>query len=387
MKRNIPLFRELQLLFSSGKITEFEEKHKTGRSSRKFGFKEQLFFMLFYIFSQAKSMRDAVRLIDSTPDWSGCKHFGKFPLSTISDANANRPVDFFIDVFHYIYSIVSKEAPKLKLPLVNKLYSMDATVISLCKTHFDWADYRSNKSGIKINFMLDHDGYIPYSFTVNHAKKHESKMADTKMIPENSIITFDRGYNDHKFFCDLTKEGKFFVGRLKDNTKYSTVEISEVKNKGNVTSDHIVEINVDQNSKMTCRVVSYFDEQTSEIYRFITNIFDLDPEIIAQIYRERWKIELFFKEIKQCMKFIKPIGHSFNAILIQIYCSMIAYLMTAFYKYRSETSKSIFSMIQIIARNLTNNITLEVLFKSKKPICCMRKRKLKQRPLLELIAA
>lgn len=169
-------------------------------------------------------MRDGLRALSAVGN--RLNHWGLKPVarSTFADANNSRPVDFFKDLFAEMYSLCAQTASKHRFRFKCKLYSMDATVISLCLSLFPWATFRKNKAGIKMNTVLDHDGYVPVFAYISKAKTHESRMAISFSLPKGSIVTFDKGYINYSWFRLLGEKGIFFVTRRKDNAVYKLIE-------------------------------------------------------------------------------------------------------------------------------------------------------------------
>ena len=173
MAHHNTLFAQTLSLIPKHIFRKLEAKHKTGRSSRTFGFKEQFTVMAFIQLAARRSMRDALHCLEALGKrlyhW-GLKNVAR---STFADANHSRPVGFFQDLFSEMYSLCATKSPRHKFRFKTKLFSLDATTISLCLSLFPWANFRQAKGGIKIHTLLDHDGYIPAFITVTDAKTHE----------------------------------------------------------------------------------------------------------------------------------------------------------------------------------------------------------------------
>ena len=337
---------------------KLELRHKTGRASRKFGFKEQFTVMAFIQLASRRSMRDGLRCLAASGRRS-C-HWGlrKVARSTFADANNSRPVEFFKDLFGEMYGLCAARAPKHKFRFKSKLLSIDATTIKLCLSLFPWASFRQAKGGIKMHTVLDHDGGIPMFITVTDAKTHENRIAGTMALPKGSIVVFDKGYNNYSWFRELGNKGIHFVTRLKRNATYKLLERRPVNRESGVTSDHIIEVTT-HGTKLRLRRVGYRDRETGKHYVFLTNHFKLSPKTIADIYKDRWQIELFFKEIKQNLRIKHFVGNTENAVLIQLYTALTVYLLLAYQKFLSRISLSIQQILQIIQLNLFGTTSLE----------------------------
>ena len=366
MSHHNTLFSQMLSLIPRHVFQKLEARHKTGRSSRQFGFKEQFTVMAFIQLAARRSMRDGLRCLAACG--KRLYHFGLFPVarSTFSDANNSRPVGFFKDLFADMYSLCVPKASKHKFHFKCKLYSMDATTISLCLSIFPWASFRRNKAGVKVNTVLDHDGYIPAFVDISNAKTHESRMAKSLSLPKGSIVTFDKGYIAYSWFQLLATKGIFFVTRLKDNAVFKLLERRPVNRKTGVTSDHIIEVKHSRGKTLRLRRIGYRDAKTGKRYEFLTNHFRLSAKTIADIYKERWQIEIFFREVKQNLHIKSFVGRSENAVLIQIYTALTVYLLMAYQKILSKLKLSVQQLFELICVNLFGKDSLEELLKPRR---------------------
>jgi hypothetical protein len=339
---------------------KLERKHKTGRTSRRFGFKEQFTVMAFIHLAARRSMRDGLRCLSAAGSrlyhW-GLKNVGR---STFADANNSRPVGFFRDLFAEMYSLCRPVAPKHKFRFKSKLFSLDATTIQLCLSLFPWASFRQKKGGVKMHTLLAHDGYIPAFVAVTNARTHESRVAKALDLPKGSIVVFDKGYICYPWFRLLGDKGVFFVTRLKRNAVYKLLERLPVNRTTGVSSDHIIEA-TSKGKTLRLRRIGYRDPKTGKRYEFLTNHFRLAPKTIADIYKDRWQIEIFFREIKQNLRIKFFVGNTENAVLIQIYTALAVYLLLAYQKFLSRIGLSIQQLCQLIQVNLLATASLEEL--------------------------
>jgi hypothetical protein len=367
MAHSTTLFSQMLSQIPRHVFQKLEARHKTGRASRQFGFKEQFTVMAFIQLAARRSMRDGLRALNAV----GRKlyHLGLSPVarSTFADANNSRPVDFFKDLFAEMYTRCAANAPKHKFRFKAKLYSLDATTISLCLSLFPWAKFRHNKGGVKMNTLLDHEGHIPAFVNIAQAKTHESKMVENLALPKGSILTFDKGYFSYTWFRLLCGKGLFFVTRIKDNTVYTVEKRLPVNKETGVTSDQIITVGSGKDA-LRLRRVGYRDAKTGKHYKFLTNHFRLSAKTIADIYKERWKIELFFREVKQNLRIKSFVGNSENAVLIQIYAALTVYLLLAYQKFLSKTKMSVQMLFQLISCNLLGTNSLEDLLRPNKRI-------------------
>ena len=354
------LFSQTLSLIPRHVFQKLERRHKTGRSSRQFGFKEQFTVMAFIQLAARRSMRDGLRCLEAAGNrlyhW-GLKNVAR---STFADANNSRPVGFFKDLFAEMYGLCAAKAPKHKFRFKSKLFSLDATTIKLCLSLFPWASFRQAKGGVKVHTLLDHDGHIPAFATVTDAKTHESRIAQAMELPRGSIVVFDKGFISYPWFRILGAKGVFFVTRLKRNAVFKLLERRLVNRKTGVTSDHIIEVS-SRGKSLRLRRIGYRDQETGKHYEFLTNHFRLSAKTIADIYKDRWQIELFFKEIKQNLRIKTFVGNSENAVLIQIYTALTVYLLLAYQKFLSRLGLSVQQLFQLIQLNLLGEASLDEL--------------------------
>ena len=224
MAHGTTLFGELQRLIPGHVFEKLERKHKTGRASRKFGFKAQFAVISFFMLSACNTMREGIRNLHPIP--GRLYHWGikQVTRSPFSDAISKRSCAFFEDLFSETYKVCSSYAPKKPFKFKCKPYSFDSTTISLCLSLFPWATFRRRKGGIKMHTLLDHDGCLPAFVEISEAKTHDSKMAQALKLPKGSIVACDRGYVSFPWFYSPCEQGVFFVTRLKKNMKFKLRE-------------------------------------------------------------------------------------------------------------------------------------------------------------------
>ena len=360
MSHHTTLFSQTLSLIPRHVFQKLENRHKTGRSSRRFGFKEQFTVMAFIQLAARRSMRDGLRCLAAAG--SRLYHWGlkNVARSTFADANNSRPVGFFKDLFAEMYSLCRPHSPKHKFRFKSKLFSLDTTTIKLCLSLFPWACFRQRQGGVKVHTLLDHDGHIPAFVAVTNAKTHESRVAKALELPKGSIVVFDKGFINYLWFRLLGEKGVFFVTRLKRNAVYKILERRPVDRATGVTSDHIIEV-VSGKKTLRLRRVGYRDSESGKRYEFLTNHFRLVPKTIADIYKERWQIEIFFREIKQNLRIKTFVGNTENAVLIQIYTALTVYLLLAYQKFLSRVGLSVQQLFQLVQLNLLGAASLEEL--------------------------
>jgi hypothetical protein len=283
--------------------------------------------MLFCQLAQAKSLREIDAGISSCE--GKFKHLGMAGApgrSTLSCANAHRSADLFEKLFYQVLGNVSQHAPGKKFRFKSKLYSLDSTVIELCATMFDWAKFRATKGAAKLHLLLDHDGYLPCSGRITEGKVADVTVAQQLKLPKGSLLVMDRGYNDYRLFDRWTREDVGFVTRLKKNAQWTSHEERPVKPGGKVRRDVIgrfYDFDASRRIETEFRQVTVWIEEKGEQMELLANRFDLSAETIAEIYKQRWQIELFFKAIKQNLRIKAFADTSANVVRIQIWTALV----------------------------------------------------------------
>jgi putative transposase len=291
-------------------------------------------------------------------------HLGlkKVSRSTVADANQNRDWHIYEELFTTILLRCQDVAPKHKFRFQNKLQSFDASTIKLCLEMFPWAKFRQAKGAIKLHARLDHSGQIPDFINITTGKTHEIKVARTLEIEADSINVFDRGMIDYAWLYHIDESDAYFVTRAKDNMSYEVVrkpshrlpKLSKRARQKGIIKDQIIRIVGSKADKIPIelRLVTYRDPETGEAYEYLTNLFHLSALTIAQIYKARWEIELFFKWIKQHLKIKTFLGTTENAVMTQIWIAVITYLLLAYIKYKNKFQGSLLTLQRLICENV-----------------------------------
>ncbi len=352
------LFSQMLEIIPKDLFIRLVKEHKSEYRSKGFGCWDQLVSMLFCQFAQASSLREITFGLQSCE--GKLSHLGIKPpkRTTLANANMVRSWELYKDLFESLLKTVKNEASskKRKFKFSNKLYSIDSSTVDLCLSVFDWAKYRTTKGAIKLHMRLDHDGYLPDFLLVTDGKQSDVTAAWNFPYEAGSISVFDRGYNDFKLFYHITKHDAFFVTRLKSNAKYEIVEKRALpaNRDPDIVSDSIIRLTgqtAEESYPENLRLISVMDVEGQDIW-FLTNNMNFDAETISDIYRERWKIELFFKEIKQNLKIKTFVGTTENAVMIQIYTALITILILKYLKMKSTYQWSMSNLAALIRMNL-----------------------------------
>lgn len=294
-------------------------------------------------------------------------HLGCRPVkrSTLSDANNRRDNRIYQDLFFTLYQRVQGLAPKYKLNLPRELYVIDSTTIDLCLTLYPWARFRKNKAGVKLHTLMKCAGSLPKFINITDAKTHDAKGASEIPIPKGSFLAIDKAYHDFAKYNEYNNNDIRFVTRLKTNAAFKVIDTIESGHPA-VMADEIIEFTGHCTHKKyphPLRKITWRDPETQKLLIFLTNELELPAPTVADIYRARWEIELFFKIIKQNLKIKRFFGCSENAVRTQIWIAMIVYLMISFLKFRNNSTYSVQQLFRILQINLFQRTSLTELIK------------------------
>ena len=312
--------------------------------------------MLFCQLGQARSLREICGGLSSC--LGKLKHLGINAApnrSTLSYANEKRPWQLYEKVFYQLLGICRPIAPGKKFRFKNKLYSLDASVIDLCVTLFDWATFRRTKGAVKLHLLLDHDGYLPVFANITEGSVHEINIAKSLSFPKGSIVVCDKGYTDFSLFAGWNGEGVYFVTRQKENADYEVVEERPVPKSRDILKDQIIVLTGRLAKKKyphRLRRIEAWDLESGETVVLLTNHLTFGATTIAAAYKDRWQIEIFFKTIKQNLRIKTFVGTSANALKTQIWTALIAILLLKYLKFRSSFGWSISNLVAMLRYNL-----------------------------------
>jgi hypothetical protein len=318
---------------------------------------DQFFAMAFAQLTGRESLRDIE--VNLRAQSARLYHMG-FRCSTVSrntlaNANATRPWQMYADFAQHLIGIARPlyAGEPLAVDLDATVYAFDATTIDLCLAVYPWAPFRSAKAAIKLHTLLDLRGAIPSFIHITDGKTHEVNILDDLVIEAGAYYLLDRGYLDFSRLFVIHQAQAFFVTRAKSNTKFKRRYSQPVDRRNtNVLCDQIGVLTIFYSSKdypAALRRIVVRDPETEERITFLTNNFALKPELIAQLYRQRWQVELFFKWIKQHLRIKAFLGTSENAVKTQIWIAICTYVLIAIMKKRLKLSHSLYEILQILS--------------------------------------
>jgi putative transposase len=299
-------------------------------------------------------------------------HLGvrKIAKSSLARVNEKQPHTLYEALFEKLVKRCQGVSPQHKFRFKNPLFSLDSSLIDLSLALFPWSDHNRHRGAVKLHVGLDHGGLFPAFATLTEGRRHDVPVGRTFDFPKGSIVIIDKGYTDYGWYKQLTNKGIFFVTRQRNNAIYRVVERRPVKRSQGVTSDQIIELTGNQlkNKAMPrLRRVGYRDPETGKHYVFLTNHFGLAASTIADVYRDRWQVELFFKAIKQNLKIHAFVGNSPNAVMTQIWIALCAYLLLSFLKFQSKTGWTEQRIMRLLQANLFAKMDLMTLIRPSPP--------------------
>jgi len=330
---------------------------------------EQFIVMCFAQLTYRESLRD----IETCLHTMQCKlyHVGlrsKIARSTIADANESRDWRIFADFCHILIQWAERlyqDDNNFKLDLKNAVYAVDSTTIDLCLSLFPWATFRKNKGAVKLHTQLNLKTLLPKDIEITDGLCHDVNILDRIIFELNSIYVLDRGYVDFQRLYAIHTSKAYFVIRAKKNLRFKRILSSKIDKITGVQCDQIIKLAGTVASKdypERMRRIKYRDSQTNQVYVYLTNHFELAPEIIAELYKNRWKIELFFKWIKQHLRIKAFYGTSVNAVFTQIWVAISAYVLVAIVKKLLKLDHSLYTILQIFSVSLFEKTQLNQAF-------------------------
>lgn len=355
MAHNNTVFSQLLKLIPRHEFESMSHDHHHGQALRKTRRWSQFVALTLGQLARRNSLRDIESNMQAQRN--RLYHLGASPIarSSLARLNQHQPYTLYESLFAKLYARCRSLAPAHGFRFKNKLYSLDASLIDLSLKIFPWAHYALGKAAMKLHVSLDHAGGIPHFATITEGKTPDIAIGRTLAYAKGSIVVFDKGYIDYKWFKALNRQGIFFVTRIRKNVIWRVDERREVDQSKGITSDQTITLTGIKPQKLglpTLRRVGFRDPDTGQRYEFLTNNFSLSAQTIADIYKQRWQVELFFKWIKQNLKIKSFIGNSKNAILTQIWISLCTCLLLAYLKFSAKLKCSLQEILRLLQLNL-----------------------------------
>jgi hypothetical protein len=363
------VFSQLMGLVSSTSFQTLVTRHKGDYKVKDFSCWKQYLCMAFGQLTHRESLSDTILCLKANADKTYHLGIGDVVAkSTLSTANENRSYLIYYD----LAMLLIKQAKQLYLgdsdlevELENNVFAIDATTIDLCLSTFYWATFRSTKGGIKLHTQLDLKTSIPEFIYFSTASVHDVNALDFISFEANSFYIMDRGYVDYKRLYSIHCCNAFFITRAKDNMSCRRVKSYPSDKTGGVLYDQSILLNnyyAAQDYPKKIRRIKFYDQQSEKTFIFLTNNFDLKATEVAQLYKHRWKIELFFKWIKQHLKIKSFWGQSENAVKTQVWIAVSVYVLVAIAKKKFMLQQSLYEILQILSISIFERMPINQLF-------------------------
>lgn len=365
MNKDKYVFAQLTAFLDRNKFNHIVRKFNGDKYVKHFTCWNQLLALMFGQLSNRESLRDLIVALDAHR--SKCYHLGmgkNVSKSSLARVNQNRDYRIFEEFAYFLISEARQKRVTNIFKLEGNVYAFDSTTIDLCLSVFWWAKFRKNKGGIKMHTLFDIETQIPAFIHVSEASAHDSTAMKEIPFESNSYYVFDRAYNHFKMLYKMHQIGSFFIIRAKKNLQYNTIKWKRRLPEG-VLSDQIIELTgfyPRQYYPKRLRLVKYWDGEQNREFVFLTNAMHISALQVAELYKNRWQIELFFKWIKQHLRIKKFWGTSENAVRIQIYAAICAYCLVAIVQKDMQIERSTYEILQILSISLTDKTHLGDLF-------------------------
>ena len=365
---NLSLFSQIISKLDRNKFSKLVSKSQTDKHQKGFNSWTHLVSMLFCQFAKSQSVRDISNGLRSAT--GNLNHLGinKAPSkSSISYQNKHRNWELFKDYYFELLGSLGQQAAfnQVKFKIKSKIFLLDSTTISLCLSLFDWAKYKTKKGAVKMHTLLDYDGNLPAYVNITNGKTADNKGAYDIPLLKGSVIVADRFYNDFSLLNIWDSKGVFFVIRHKENLQFIPIKENELPEKRHqhILKDEIIELkNHDSKSKYPSKLrrISLWDDENKQTIELITNHMKWTANTIAELYKSRWQVEIFFRDIKQQLHIKSFIGTSKNAVMIQIWTALITILILKALKAMAKYGWHLSNLVAFIRLNLFVKIELNL---------------------------
>jgi hypothetical protein len=351
------IFSQIIEFIPRREFDKFVKQYNGNQRTRNFDCRDQLLAMIFGQLTNLRSLRGIILCLNAHANL--LYHLGfkteQFTLSTLSRANENRDWRIYQNLAQLLIGKARKlyaNDNNFEIELQGAVYAIDSTVIELCLATFKWAYFELGKSAVKIHTQLDLRGNIPSFFLITEAKTHDVNFLDILEFEAGAFYIMDRGYFDFERLWKINLEKAYFIIRAKGSLSFERMYSRKVDRSKGLRCDQIIKLNNFYSKKHyseKLRRVKYYDVETDKYYTYLTNNFNIDAEKIANLYKHRWQIELFFKWIKQHLRIEVFWGYSANAVKTQICIALCAFLLVAIVKRKLDIDRNLYEILQILS--------------------------------------
>ena len=369
MNKDKYVFAQMVEFLDNYKFLRIVKKYDGNKYVKHFTCWNQLLTLMFGQLCNRESLRDLIVALNAHQE--KCYHLGvgkHVTRSNLAKANENRDYRIFEDFAFHMISEARKKRVNDIFKLNGNVYAFDSTTIDLCLKLFPWANFRTYKGGIKIHTLYDVETQVPAFIHITEAKINDVRAMDVITYESGSFYVFDRAYNDYHRLYKIHMMDSFFVVRAKTNIKARVLKWKRRLPK-NILSDCEIELTGFYTQKSypeTIRLVRFWDEEDEREFVYLTNAKHIPALQVAELYKNRWQVELFFKWLKQHLKIKKFWGTSENAVKIQVYSAIIAYCLVAIMQHDMKLNRSTYEVLQILGISLTDKTPLRNLFSKTK---------------------
>lgn len=364
------VFSQLMSMIPAYEFDKCIARYNGNHRVRKFSCRDHFYVMSFAQLTQRESLRDIENCLTALSDklyHCGIKH--SVPRNTLAKANELRDWRIYSDFAQVLIDIARplyQNDKNFRLDIDNLVYAFDSSTISLCLTLCPWANFREHKGGVKMHTLLDIRSQLPVFIYLTDASVHDVNVLNKLYIEPAAIYVMDKGYVDfYRLFNLIHQKRAYFVTRAKDNMVFKVVRENQVDQQTGVISDQYIKLTgykVSKEYPENIRMIVYEDFSTGVVYRFLTNNFEFPSITIAELYRERWSVELFFKWIKQHLRIKSFYGTSRNAVYAQIWIAICTYLLIAIAKKRYRIEQSLYTFSQTLGLTLFEKMPINEIF-------------------------
>ena len=369
MNKDKYVFAQMVEFLDNYKFLRIVKKYDGNKYVKHFTCWNQLLTLMFGQLCNRESLRDLIVALNAHQE--KCYHLGvgkHVTRSNLAKANESRDYRIFEDFAFYMISEARKKRVNDIFKLNGNVYAFDSTTIDLCLKLFPWANFRTHKGGVKIHTLYDIETQVPAFIHITEAKINDVKAMDAIPYESGSFYVFDRAYNDYHRLYKIHMMDSFFVVRAKTNIKARVLKWKRRLPK-NILSDCEIELTGFYTQKSypeMIRLVRFWDKEDEREFIYLTNAKHIPALQVAELYKNRWQVELFFKWLKQHLKIKKFWGTSENAVKIQVYSAIIAYCLVAIMQHDMKLDRSTYEVLQILGISLTDKTPLRDLFSKTK---------------------
>ena len=364
---NVTLFSQIISKLDRSVFNKLVNERQTDKHQKGFNSWTHLVSMLFCQFAKSQSVRDISNGLRSAT--GNLNHMGiqKAPSkSTISYQNKRRDWELFRDYYYSLMNCLGQQArmKRVKFRIKSRIFLLDSTTISLCLSLFDWAKYKTAKGAVKMHTLLDYDGNLPAYVNITNGKTADNKGAYDIPLLKRSVIVADRFYNDFSLLHVWDSNEVFFVIRHKENIRFDTIKENELPQDRHqhILKDEVIELTLEGSKRKypkRLRRVAVWDDKNNQEIELITNQKSWTANTISELYKARWEVEIFFREIKQLLHIKSFIGTSENAVMIQIWTALITILVLKALKAMAKHKWYLSNLVAFIRLNIFVKVDLQ----------------------------